>query len=131
MTRLSSFGAADLLELREIRCLVRIGVTEEERSTLQPLEISVVIATDVESVYSDDLSSTYDYSIAAAIVERLTSSTCEYLLMEYLAQCVVNAIMDSSDRVSGVEVAVRKLKPPVDLSLRDAGFVMMRRKGQS
>jgi dihydroneopterin aldolase len=111
--------------------MVLIGVSEEERASPQPLEISVVIFIKAKLLYSDQLSSTYDYSTATSTIERLTGLSYRYRLMEYLAQSIVDAILASSMDVVGVEVAVRKLKPPVPIALRDAGFVMQRFREQS
>lgn len=109
------------IEIRELLLTARIGVGEPERSTLQPLSLD--ISVDLDSIPKDDLlSESFDYASAIGIAQKAVNVR-EYNLMETLAHVVAREIMEHR-KVGCVEVAVRKLNPPVDAKVRDAGVVV-------
>lgn len=123
-------GAAepsDRVELTGLRAVAVVGVLAEERHRAQPIELDLVLHVDVSAAgLSDRLEDTVDYSAtcdaAAAVVE-----SARPLLLERLATLVADAVLAVDDRITAVEVAVRKLRPPVAHALSSSGVRIVRR----
>ena len=89
------------------------GVLPEERERPQPFEVSIELAVDLAPAgASDDLADTVDYGAVCdavvAVVERES-----YQLLERLATRIAE-VCAADERVTGVVVEVRKLRPPVN-----------------
>lgn len=111
------------IELREIQLSGHIGVSCEERSVPQPLEVSLVLLLDRGDEREDELSTTVDYSqVLEKLQDRIEAS--QYLLLETLANRVAEDMLTFS-KVKSAEVTIRKLRPPVPQSMRDAGVVLL------
>lgn len=119
-----SSGEHDRIVLRAIRFDGSIGVGDEERATPQPLSVDIVVYLVDADRTSDELSSTLDYSAVVDEVVRVGTTT-SFKLMERLAQELATAILALGQLV-GVEVTVRKLRPPVEAAILDAGVVITR-----
>ena len=50
-------------------------------------------------------------------------------LLEHLAATIARTVLDLDPRISGVTVAVRKLRPPVPHALDSSGVRVHRRRG--
>ena len=117
----------DLIELRGLSALGVCGILPEEQERAQPLEVDVDIEADLSSAgASDTLDDTVDYGAVCELVERVIS-TERFGLLERLAERIAELIL-SDDRVLGVTVAVRKLRPPVAQILTTSGVRITRRR---
>jgi dihydroneopterin aldolase len=110
-----------VLEIRGVRLLGTHGVLEQEKLHPQPFEFDLDVAFDVTpSGDSDALEDTVDYAAlidaAAAVV---TGPWCA--LLERLATLMGRAVLSVDGRVRSVEVAIRKLEPPVPYEMASAG----------
>jgi dihydroneopterin aldolase len=102
----------DLIELRGLTALGVCGALPEEQDRAQPLEVDLAIHADLAAAgASDDLDDTVDYGAVCELVERVVT-TERFQLLERLAARIAEVVL-SDDRVLGVTVAVRKLRPPV------------------
>lgn len=102
----------DRIELSGIRVVGRIGVLPEERERSQPFEVDLVIDTDVHRAgETDDLSATVNYAIPIEMVERVIEGE-QHQLLERVATRITEEVL-TLENVLGVEVFIRKLRPPV------------------
>jgi dihydroneopterin aldolase len=110
----------DRIELRGLRVRALVGVLPEERERVQPLEIDLDLHIDIDAAArSDDLADTVDYGAVCADVEALCASLRPQLL-EVLAARIASVVLDRTG-VAAVDVAVRKLRPPVPQDLATCG----------
>ena len=125
----------DRIELRGLRALGTHGVLPEERERPQPFEVDLDLEVDLRAAgRSDALSDTVDYgAIAEAVAAVITGPHAD--LLEHLAERMAWAALDAGSskgradaaRVTGVTVAVRKLRPPLGLEITSAGVRIHRR----
>ncbi|CAN5213228.1 dihydroneopterin aldolase [soil metagenome] len=116
------------IELRGLRVLGRCGAGAAERAVSQPLEIDVDVEADLSSsAGSDVLAETVDYGVLCDAVAHAVTAVAVALL-EHLAELIAQAVLSADDRVEVVEVAVRKLRPPVPHDLASAGVRLVRRR---
>ncbi|MGH9234437.1 MAG: dihydroneopterin aldolase [Acidimicrobiales bacterium] len=114
-------SATDRIELRGLRAMGRVGVLDHERAHDQPLELDLDLVVDLAAAGdSDDLDDTVDYGavcdgVVATVGERHVA------LLEALATRVADAVLSLDGRIAAVEVAVRKLRPPVPHDLATSG----------
>ncbi len=119
---------ADLIELRGLTALGVCGALPEEQDRAQPLEVDLDIHADLgPSGASDDLDDTIDYGAVCELVERVVT-TERFQLLERLAARIAEVVL-SDDRVQGVTVAVRKLRPPVAQIVATSGVRVTRTRG--
>jgi 7,8-dihydroneopterin aldolase/epimerase/oxygenase len=116
----------DRIELRGLRVLARIGVLPGEREQDQPLEIDVDLVVDLAAAgASDDLADTVDYGAVCGAVQAVAAQ--EHVdLLERLAEVVAEAVLAVDERVIAVDLAVRKLRPPVPHDLATSGVRVVR-----
>ncbi|HUV11498.1 MAG TPA: dihydroneopterin aldolase [Acidimicrobiia bacterium] len=92
------------------------GVLPEERTRPQPFEVDVELSVDVAVAgASDALDDTVDYALVADAVSRVVREE-SYQLLERLATRIAEECR-ADERVAAVTVTVRKLEPPMDLTL--------------
>lgn len=120
----------DRIELRGLRLSARCGVLPEEQTRDQPLEIDVDLIGDLTAPgRSDDLDDTADYGAVLDVVTRVCAEGAPKLL-EHLAASIADALLASdtvaTPTVHTVEVAVRKLRPPVPQQLATSGVRITR-----
>lgn len=115
---------ADRIELRGLRVMAVIGVLDHEQTAAQPLEIDVDLTVDTTAAAAgDDLRATVDYgALTGALVEATKAPVA---LLETLAHRLAEVAL-ADERVATVEVAVRKLRPPVPHDLATAGVRIRR-----
>ncbi|HEY8524174.1 MAG TPA: dihydroneopterin aldolase [Acidimicrobiales bacterium] len=119
-------GAGDRIELRGLRVLGRCGVLPIEVEQAQPLELDLDLELDLApAAASDDLADTVDYGAVCAAVER-TVGAGHVALLERLAALVADAVLAVDGRIDAVDVAVRKLRPPVPQQLATSGVRIRR-----
>jgi 7,8-dihydroneopterin aldolase/epimerase/oxygenase len=118
--------SGDRIELRGLRVLGRCGVLPIEVEQDQPLELDLDLSLDLAPAgASDDLADTVDYGAVCAAAER-TVSAGHVALLERLAALVADAVLAVDGRIGSVEVAVRKLRPPVPQQLATSGVHIRR-----
>lgn len=118
----------DLIELRGLTALGVCGALPEEQDRAQPLEVDLDIHADLGPAgASDDLDDTIDYGAVCELVERVVT-TERFQLLERLAARIAEVVL-SDDRVQGVTVAVRKLRPPVAQIVATSGVRITRARG--
>jgi dihydroneopterin aldolase len=96
-----------------VRVLAVHGVLPEEREREQPFEFDLCVHFDMSaSAASDNLDDTIDYSpIVGAAVDVMHGPPCN--LIERLATQIGEAILALDQRITSVDVALRKTRPPV------------------
>jgi 7,8-dihydroneopterin aldolase/epimerase/oxygenase len=115
----------DRIELRGLRVLARVGVLPGEREQDQPLEIDLDLVVDLAAAgASDDLADTVDYGAVCGAVQAAAQEHVD--LLERLAEIVAEAVLAIDERVVAVDLAVRKLRPPVPHDLATSGVRVVR-----
>jgi dihydroneopterin aldolase len=116
----------DRIELRGLRVVARVGVLPQEQAADQPLEVDLDLEVDlVAAGASDALSDTVDYgAVCDAVVAALRAGHVD--LLERLAARVVDATFAVDERIAAVDLAVRKLRPPVPHDLATSGVRVAR-----
>jgi dihydroneopterin aldolase len=116
---------SDRIELRGLRVLGTHGALPEERERPQPFEIDLDVELDLSRPgETDALDDTVDYGALAELVERVVSGE-RHVLLERLAVRVAEVVRQD-ERVTGVTVTIRKLRPPVPVDLATAGVTIHR-----
>ena len=110
-----------VLEVRGVRVLAIHGVLPEERERAQPFEFDLDVRFDMAAAgASDELADTLDYSVIVQIAaDVLGGPPCN--LLERLATLMGEAVIASDTRIASVDVALRKMRPPVPHDLAFAG----------
>jgi dihydroneopterin aldolase len=116
----------DRIEVRGLRVMGVHGVLPREREAAQPFSLDLDVWLEVtDAAHSDDLADTVDYGAlvarAAALVEQRSFS-----LLERLAGVVADDLLAADGRIDGVEVTVRKLRPPLPARLDSVGVRAVR-----
>ncbi len=107
----------DLIKVTGLRALGVHGVLPEEKVRAQPFEIDLEMSVDLRgSGVSDDLDDTVSYADVIESVERVVTHE-RFELIERLAQRIAE-VCRADERVTGVVVEVRKLRPPVAADVR-------------
>lgn len=102
----------DRVTLRGMRFLGRHGATLEERLEPQPIEVDVVLRTDLSRPAStDELADTVDYAELFSLVADLVEQR-SFRLIEALAGSIAEAVLGRWT-VDEVEVRVRKPQAPL------------------
>lgn len=92
------------------------GVLPEEHVRPQPFEVDIELQVDVSAAgASDALDDTVDYGAVCEAVRRVVA-TEHYQLLERLASRIAE-VCRADARVVGAVVEVRKLRPPVPVSV--------------
>ena len=111
----------DRIELRGLRLPARVGVLPFEQEQDQPVEIDLDLFANLGAAgNSDDLADTVDYGAVCAAVEHEVKQRAPALL-ERLATLVAVAVLEVDPRIDAVDVALRKLRPPVPQQLATSG----------
>lgn len=117
---------SDRIELRGLRLLVRVGVLPHEQTQDQPVEVDLDLDLDLSrAAASDELSDTVDYGAVCSAAEQAASER-QFALLERLADAIADAALAVDGRIDAVEVAVRKLRPPVAQQLATSGVRLTR-----
>jgi dihydroneopterin aldolase len=119
----------DRIELRGLQVLARVGVLPFEQSQDQPVEIDVDLVADLRAAgASDDLVDTIDYGAVCAAIEEDAVRAAPVALLERLAARVAEVALGLDDRITAVDVVVRKLRPPVAQHLATSGVRLHRER---
>ncbi|MCL5444680.1 MAG: dihydroneopterin aldolase [Actinobacteria bacterium] len=114
--------STDLIEVNQLEVIATHGVLPEERVKSQRFEVDLKLwIQSAAGTRRDDLADTVDYAgVITRVVEAMTSERSYYLL-EALAEAVLESIFEFDTRVSSVEIAVRKMDPPVQARVGSVG----------
>jgi dihydroneopterin aldolase len=116
----------DRIELRGLRLPARVGVLPIEREQDQPLEIDLDVVVDLGPAgASDDLADTVHYGAVCDAVAQAVGGG-HVALLERLADVVAQAVLGVDPRIVAVDLAVRKLRPPVPHDLATSGVHVVR-----
>ncbi len=117
---------SDRIEIRDLRVVGRHGVLPEERDRSQPFSLDIVAWLDTsEAQRSDALTDTVDYAALAHTAAEVVAGR-SFQLLEALAGRLADALLVSDSRLQAVEVAVRKLRPPLALDVATTGVRVRR-----
>ena len=126
----ASTGAPDdRIELRGLRVVGTHGVLAEEQERAQPFEVDLDLAVDLRPAgVSDALADTVDYGAVADTVAATVAGPRSFALLEALAWHVADAVLDVDRRITGVTVALRKLRPPLAVDIDTVGVRVVRHR---
>ena len=117
--------AADRIEIRGLRVVGTHGVLPEESVRAQPFEVDLDVVTDLRPAgTSGELADTVDYGELTSLVAAVVRDE-RHPLLEDLATRIADVVLADA-RVVSVEVAVRKLRPPVPFDMATAGVRITR-----
>ncbi len=117
----------DRIEFRGLHVLAICGALPEERDRPQPLEMDLDVEADLgDAADSDRLEDTVDYARVVGAASRVAHGG-RFVLLEHLALRIAEEVL-AQPGVTGVTVAVRKLRPPVPEQLASAGVRLTRRR---
>ena len=120
---------ADVIELRGLRLVTLVGALPEERTRAQPLEVDLDVEADLSVAgTTDHLSDTIDYGGLCELVMRTIRGSGHVALLEALAERTAQAVLAADERITGVTVWVRKVRPPVPQDLATSGVKVTRRR---
>lgn len=110
----------DRILLQGLRVVGVHGVLPEEQERAQPFGIDLELSVDLTSAgSSDDLADTVSYADVLDAIAAIVRDE-SYRLLERLATRIAEVCRDD-DRVTGVVVTVKKLRPPVPHELDHVG----------
>lgn len=116
----------DRIEVRGLRATGVHGALEEERRRAQPFEVDLDVWADLApAAASDRLTDTVDYGALAEAAQSVVTAG-SYRLLEALAGEIARVLLAADDRVRGVSVTVRKLRPPLPLDVATTGVRIVR-----
>ena len=117
----------DRIQLRGLRFVGAHGALPSEETLAQPFEVDLDVFADLSAAgESDDLAKSVDYGSLCEAVREVIEGP-HMALLERLAERVAAALIRTGGPVvSGVEVAVRKLRPPVPFQLSSAAVRVYR-----
>lgn len=118
---------SDRIEICGLRVLGVHGLLPEEFDRAQPFEVDLAVSCDlVAAGASDSVEKTVDYGkLVEMVLSVISGPRCD--LMETLAERIAQGAL-REDRVRSVEVAVRKLRPPVPADVVSAGVRIVRER---
>lgn len=104
----------DTLTLKSLRFEAYHGFYKEERQQGNHFEVDLTFSTDLRPAgKSDCLEDTIDYQKAADIVRQVMEGPSRKLI-ETLTEQIGDRLFDSFPQAEQLQVAVRKLHPPLD-----------------
>jgi dihydroneopterin aldolase len=111
----------DVVVLEDLRLDVIVGVLDHERTTPQPITISLEFERPFDAAAAtDDLSLTTNYAAVLDVVEGIAIDGA-FLLLETLVVRVARAVLDFDEAISAVTVSAKKLVPPVPQTIATVG----------
>jgi dihydroneopterin aldolase len=118
---------SDTIELHGLRLVASVGALPEEHERRQPLEIDLDLVVDLApDGRSDDLADTVDYGLVCERVEQLVVGGSHTVLLEALAEKIAARVLGLDQRIAGITVSVKKLRPPVPQDLSTSGVRITR-----
>ena len=116
----------DRIEIRGLRATGVHGALEEERLRPQPFEVDLDVWADLApAAASDRLADTVDYGALAEAAHSVVTGR-SHRLLEALAGEIARVLLAADDRIRGVSVTVRKLRPPLPLDVATTAVRIVR-----
>ena len=116
----------DKIFLEGIQLGIKVGATEEERSSPQPCRLDLTLVADLDQAgQSGDLKDTVDYAAVFKSAEKVCLGKA-FTLLEEVAHQVCGEILESFG-VRRVKLRIRKLQPFSD-NLRSVGIEVKRQR---
>lgn len=116
----------DRIEVRGLRATGVHGALEEERCRAQPFEVDLDVWVDLTpAATSDELADTVDYGALTQAAQSVVAGR-SFRLLEALAGEIARVVQEADERVGGVSVTVRKLRPPVPVDVASIGVRIVR-----
>lgn len=98
--------------LREVRFHAFHGVMPQERKVGADFTVSLRVGVDLSlPAESDDVADTLNYATLYEVVKQQMEISSQ--LLEHVAGRVGKAVMDTFPQVTGVDVTLTKLNPPM------------------
>jgi len=105
----------DKLTLKKLQFHIYHGFYEEERQEGNHFEVDLIFSADLKkAARSDHLEDTIDYQQAVAIVRQVMEGPSRKLI-ETLTQQIGDRLFNAFPKTQGLQVAVRKLHPPLKI----------------
>lgn len=115
----------DRIEIRGLRVVGTHGALPAERERAQPFEVDIDLEVDLRKAGStDSLNDTVNYAHIVGMVDRIIREE-RHDLLERVAARISEELLGNS-LVAAVEVAVRKLRPPVPVDVATTGVRIRR-----
>jgi 7,8-dihydroneopterin aldolase/epimerase/oxygenase len=112
------------IRVETIRCYAHHGCMPEETAIGQNYEVDVVLHFDAAaSAASDRLSDTIDYVAVNRIVT--TEMAIPSRLIEHVASRILHRLRSSFPLLTGTEVTVRKINPPIEGDVRAVSITLV------
>ncbi len=103
----------DSIHINHINLWAHVGVLEKERLTGQPFLLDIILWVDMEKVSkNDELSSTFDYSLAVKSVQEL-SFKVECKTIEQFSELIFNKLESLYGSIP-MQIVLKKCFPPMD-----------------
>lgn len=120
--------SSDFIEIRDLRARIIVGLLEHERVTPQPVAFDVTATQDISrAAATDDLDASTNYALLVSRTLEVAEGGA-FLLLETLAVRVAETLLAEFTLLEEVEVAVRKLEPPIPADLASVGVRTRRRR---
>ena len=98
--------------LREVRFHAFHGVMPQERKVGADFTVSLRVGVDLSlPVESDDVADTLNYATLYEVVKQQMEIPSQ--LLEHVAGRIGKAVMDTFPQVTGIDVTLTKLNPPM------------------
>jgi len=99
------------LEVRDLEVMVLTGIYSEETHLPQPLKISITVDLDVADHFAPDtpLSASKNYMDLKRAATAALPAGVHFILVEAVADHIIDTLMISDPRVARVEVQIVKL----------------------
>ena len=99
------------IKINNIQLFGYHGTSENEKINGQLFEIDIEVSIDNETIISDNLSQTIDYTLLYDVVTTIFSKR-RYNLIEYLAKEIADE-MSIKYRVNSCKIVIRKPNAPI------------------
>ena len=111
------------IRLKNIRTYSFHGCLAEESRIGSDYSVDLEITTDLlKSCVTDDLNDTVDYVYLNAVVEQEMAVRSN--LLEHVAYRIIKRIFNESPAVTGINIGVSKLNPPIGGDVEAVTIVM-------
>lgn len=115
---------SDLLIIKGLTTLSKVGCLPVEQSVQQPIEVDVALEMDLtETGKADNIKAALDYRKVCDLVRELLEQN-SYKLLEAAAYAIATKLLERFPKVKRVQVEVRKTHPPIPVPLKWAGVRM-------
>lgn len=103
----------DEIYIKGLKIFAYHGVNPEETENGQEFELDITLYADLSSArQSDNLEDTVNYAAARKVINAAMTER-PYKLIERAAEVVANALLDGFDKLSKVDVVLKKPNAPM------------------